>query len=455
MKNFITLKSLDGPLLYLMVALCFMGPAFYNGFPLVFSDTGTYISSGMENFIPKDRPIFYGWWIKLTIFVWSLWWVIFFQSLVLSFVVVKTCKKVVGLNASIWIFALAVVLSAFTGLGWYNSQIMPDIWLGITFLCLLNLLYHKEHLIIFALLGSFGLMTHNSHIPIVLVGLLGVFLIEVTMLKKQSFQWVWPLSTVTFSMVLMLLVNGIGKDHWFPFRGGHAFLMGRMVDTGLAQRFLEDNCASRNYKMCKYIETFPSDSRELLWDPQSPLQLEGGWEKVKLEYNDINREILTTPKYLISFLGQAATGTLSQLLQNGVGSGLKSDWYASPSSPPYQSIEKHFPHQMPLYLQSRQNGNLWKQGLKFEWLNRIYPILLLLCLGLLIRPGYLRTGERTMMLVVIKLILANALIVATFANVYDRLQGRVSWILVLCGLAFIMVKYATRDEVLISSEQED
>jgi len=32
----------------------------YNGYPLVYSDTGTYIYSGFDKFIPLGRPVTYG-----------------------------------------------------------------------------------------------------------------------------------------------------------------------------------------------------------------------------------------------------------------------------------------------------------------------------------------------------------------------------------------------------------
>ena len=49
----------------LLSAFILIIPAFYNGFPLVYSDTGAYISSGMELIFPIDRPITYGLFMRL------------------------------------------------------------------------------------------------------------------------------------------------------------------------------------------------------------------------------------------------------------------------------------------------------------------------------------------------------------------------------------------------------
>lgn len=43
----------------------------FNGYPLVYSDTGTYIYSGFDRFIPADRPIVYGLFLKFFSFNFS------------------------------------------------------------------------------------------------------------------------------------------------------------------------------------------------------------------------------------------------------------------------------------------------------------------------------------------------------------------------------------------------
>ncbi|MDB2657421.1 hypothetical protein N9Y60_05120 [Crocinitomicaceae bacterium] len=40
------------------IVSCFAG--FYNDFPLVYTDTGTYLETGFKGFVAPDRPIFTG-----------------------------------------------------------------------------------------------------------------------------------------------------------------------------------------------------------------------------------------------------------------------------------------------------------------------------------------------------------------------------------------------------------
>ncbi len=58
-------------------------PALINGYPLLYSDSATYIESGMGLFVPIDRPIFYGLFIRIASMSYSLWFVVILQSLVI------------------------------------------------------------------------------------------------------------------------------------------------------------------------------------------------------------------------------------------------------------------------------------------------------------------------------------------------------------------------------------
>jgi hypothetical protein len=60
-------------------ALGLMLDAIYNGYPLVYSDTSTYLASGFELQTPVDRPITYGLFIRLTSLNGFSLWIPFFS----------------------------------------------------------------------------------------------------------------------------------------------------------------------------------------------------------------------------------------------------------------------------------------------------------------------------------------------------------------------------------------
>ena len=49
-----------------LCAIALLGAAIWNGYPIVYSDTSSYIISGFELETLKDRPITYGLFIRAT-----------------------------------------------------------------------------------------------------------------------------------------------------------------------------------------------------------------------------------------------------------------------------------------------------------------------------------------------------------------------------------------------------
>jgi hypothetical protein len=70
-------RPLSTPILF--SALLLSWPAFYNAYPLVFSDTGTYLAQAMERFLGWDRPVFYSFFLLPLHWSLTLWPVIPFR----------------------------------------------------------------------------------------------------------------------------------------------------------------------------------------------------------------------------------------------------------------------------------------------------------------------------------------------------------------------------------------
>lgn len=62
--------------LFSLSVILLIMPAIVNGYPLVYSDSGTYIGSGFEGIVPVDRPIAYGLFVRHISVAYSLWFVI-------------------------------------------------------------------------------------------------------------------------------------------------------------------------------------------------------------------------------------------------------------------------------------------------------------------------------------------------------------------------------------------
>ena len=68
----------------LIATLLLLTAALFNGYPLVFSDSGTYVFSGWEMKVPVDRPIIYGIFLRVVSAGFSLWLPVMVQCFVLA-----------------------------------------------------------------------------------------------------------------------------------------------------------------------------------------------------------------------------------------------------------------------------------------------------------------------------------------------------------------------------------
>ena|SRR5271163_740951 len=64
-----------------VAAVLLLWPAFINGYPLVFSDTGTYLSQAIRHCLGWDRPVFYSLFPMPSHMKLSTWPVVVVQAL--------------------------------------------------------------------------------------------------------------------------------------------------------------------------------------------------------------------------------------------------------------------------------------------------------------------------------------------------------------------------------------
>ncbi len=208
-------KGRTRTLFFLLISgliLCFMG--FYNKYPLLFYDTGTYVLSGFKNIVPNDRPILYGLFIRHISLAESLWLVIFFQGIILSITIYLYFKYLAGTKKILPVFLFYIFLIAFlTGASVTVSQLMPDVFASVTIMCLGLLILAgdlgKRDLIIISILIVIGISVHNSHLILAII-ITSLFTVLFTLKKTRTifpnFNYrrqllVWSLIVLTFLSV--------------------------------------------------------------------------------------------------------------------------------------------------------------------------------------------------------------------------------------------------------------
>jgi hypothetical protein len=153
----------------LSMTFLFLLPALYNGFPLVYTDTGGYLS-GLH--IPF-RSVYYN------IFNWifdrrvSPWPSVVLQSLTVSYTISQFASALFDITDFPRMFLLAVFLILGTSLPWFVSWIMPDIFTALMIIALVLLCFAQDTLlrpskIFLVMLVGVALAFHQANLPVAL-----------------------------------------------------------------------------------------------------------------------------------------------------------------------------------------------------------------------------------------------------------------------------------------------
>lgn len=310
--------------------LAFLAPALWNGFALVFFDSGGYVGRILEMNLGFGRSFFYG----AFLFISSLHWWSFFGPIVVqglfTFWLLHLTLRCHGLPSgpaatALVCFALAVS----TSISWYTSQLMPDILVPLTVLGLWLFGFHWHKLDFGERAGVtaiilLGLMSHMSCMAMA-VGLVGA-LVLAWFCKKIWFWWLPltlgpPAAVVGAGLILMPLLHFLllGQGGYTP--GGPAFIFGRLVQDHIAQRWLAEHCPVDGIKLCDLQERLPDTGDDFLWNGSSPFMDIGGWSgKADAELSFLVRQCLKS--YPGASLWTALVATVDQMKMVATGDGL-------------------------------------------------------------------------------------------------------------------------------------
>ncbi|MDX2135534.1 MAG: hypothetical protein SFV52_12125 [Saprospiraceae bacterium] len=420
-----------------IAALLFSAVAFYNGFPLLTSDTGAYINNGYEIYLPEDRPLTYSFFLRYLSLGLTLWLPVLAQGLIISLLVYRICVLAWGERFSgklFWILAVSTV--AFTPVSWYSSQLMPDVFTGVLFL-LVWLLYADPKrwnrpwywigLVVCNLM-------HNSHLLIMVMLSAGIIAMALRY-DRQYLRTAFQLFGVSlFSMLLVASIHAAGGSGFTLSKGSHVFLVAKLSENGVLKKYLDDNCERYPYRLCAWKDKLPAYAWDFVWNADQPMQQLGGWEGTKTEFKAILRNIAWSPKYYTLLLYKALVDTGRQFVQTQVGDGLTP--YGDNSNV-YWKIHQYFDHEMPWHQASKQNNNLlgWAG---YNWVYWFYLIVSSACL--LFFQDEVKKNPLWVFgyVLLILFLLCNAFVTANFANVLARLQSRAIWVLPFFNLLFLL-----------------
>lgn len=416
------------------IILCQM--AFYNLFPLTYSDTGTYMSSGFTGQVPADRPIVYGLFIRHSSLATTLWAVIFSQALIVSYLIHCVIEAyVTKYNKAVFFFSTILILVFTTGISQKVCTLMPDIFaatsgLSLILLCTKNNL--KTHqLICIGIIYIFSNVVHYTHANIALLSIivLGVLLLF-KKIDKDYLNWKRLsvlLGLTVISLFLTPTIHYFHKGGFVTSKGKHVFLTGKLIQNGILVDFLKTHCDKNKYPLCPYKDSIAMG--DFLWDGKSPLYKTGGWQDSEVEYNRMLGDLFRSPHHLMMFIYKSVESTLTQFFS--FQTDVYYENYPLGVGGPYYQIEQYFNHQIADYLGSKQN-----QGrLDYKDLSARQNVLIWCCFILLIfflcNKNKLKPSFFIILLVCLAFLFFNAAICGSLSLPNCRYQSRVIWLLPL------------------------
>jgi hypothetical protein len=416
-------------------------PALWNGFPLVFHDTGGYLARPFEGTLELGRSAFYGAFLAAGI-AFDFWPNIVVQAAIVVWLVVLTLR-LHELPGPAPAAATILTLAVLTGLPWYTAQLMPDVFVPAAVLCLYLLAFRYSALRRWEIiaLSAVVIAAVASH---AVIAVLSVALIVILLAMRPlaaRLGLVRPrlraaVTAVTTAMLFAPLSNLALTGNFALTPGGVTFVFTRLFDEGIVARYLADKCPDPSLKLCAYRDRLPPDGDRWLWGDGPLRHGLGGWQQFEPEARRIILESVVV--YPRLHLERALASSLRQFVLLRTGDGLADHMDYTQSV-----IKERAPNAFPAYERGRQQ----RRVLTFATINAIHvpvalfaigllPLLMALRLSSAVRPAAL-----TLALFILFTLIANAAICGSLSIPSDRYQSRLAW---LAPLAAIIVAAAWR-----------
>ncbi len=423
----------------LAATLLLSGAAIYNGYPLVWPDTSSYIGLVNHSF----RSFFYNLFVSPALLSGSLWTVIFFQSLIVAHLLRLVLRTVFTTESPLIFLGLTALLSLLSSLPWVTGFLMPDIFTPVLILSVFLLIFclprlgPGERKYLFAL-TTVSATVHFSHFPLA-AGLLlaaSIFRLAIRIMKKGLTLYLSGPSLAVIMAGGLLLANSYfayGVVALSP--AWYAFPLARLLADGPAVQYLHDHCLDRKYALCDYIDDLSAGSSDdFLWPADSPFRKVGWFDG----YRSQGQEIVmgTISQYPLWTLKTSLRNTVQQLFDCGTGGGLVS--YLKGEYPTV-GIRDSFPRDRHAYESSKQNLN----RLGLDRINRLH--MAFLALSLLIAAAaflfFLDLRQWLPVYLLITIVLAyllNALITGAVSGPSSRYASRLIWLFPFFSLTAVL-----------------
>ncbi|WP_337875964.1 hypothetical protein [Elioraea sp.] len=313
------------PLAILASALALLWPAFWNGWPLIFSDTTDYlwVWTRPEWFRPF-RPPAYGWLIGPLHQARTLWPVIAAQAL-LTVWLIRLVLRRAGLGAGRHLLGVCLALALLSGAPWFVSWVMADALTAPMVLAAAALalggLGRIEAIGAWLALAA-ATAVHLTHLPTLAALLLALAVLRL-LLRGAPVAWSGlgaAAAALVAAPAFNLIANWLSHGTATLAFGSSIFLGARLVGDGLMQAYLAAHCPDPAWTLCADIASLPRDSDDFLWNPNSVVWRDRDFFRLEGELAALNPRVIA--EHWWPFLRNGLARALRQLVTAEVGTDL-------------------------------------------------------------------------------------------------------------------------------------
>src|SRR5258708_6109135 len=370
-----------------ILSLMFLSVAAWNGFPLIFYDTGAYVLEGLGHVFLVERAPVYAELLFLVGARFSLWPIVVLQALMTSAMILQVARaEVPGLTLR-GLAVIGAILSIFTGLAWYVGQVEPDIFTPMVILGTWLLLFRSDRLgkaVVRWVMGltALAVACHPSHLGLLAGLLLAALLLKWAARRHKALprpDLKRGLIGLVTALCLIVAGNFVLTGKLFISKSGSVFLFARLMQDGIVQRLMNDTCppaGAMNWRLCAYKNRLPKSANAWLWGEGSGFHALGGFTSQTQQEEDHRIIVESLKRYPVMHLRTAVYDSLLQFLEFKTGDGIESQLTVLEPN-----FRRMIPKQLPAYLKARQQRGL----IRFKTLNLIHvPVGAMSVLGLLL-----------------------------------------------------------------------
>ncbi len=424
-----------------VVLICLLSAAIWNGYPIVYSDTSSYLVSGFHLETLIDRPITYGLFIRVCSFNgWSLWTVVIAQSLLLGHVVGRALLSIGFRNP--WVRSGIIGTAALlTGLPFVCGQLITDVFTPTLLFTLYLLLFCQDlargERVRFAAIFLLVFAMHMSHIALTILLLVVAFIQQWRSKNPFSAKHWWA----NMGMVLALAIVGTLAMGVALAKSKNTFFAASMAGSGILQRYLQEHCATEHYHLCAYIDQIPRSADAFLWGDNTVLNTFSDRQQMNAELGAIVRGSFREPTFIGMHITSALSASAEQLTRFAVGDG-NGDFHQGTQL--YERVALFIPSEIRAFNSSRQMQVEAFQGplRTANWFYNFMMLAGLLVVGVIRIFFWSRLRNKPYMGPFILFLLIGFVVTASsnasLVMVADRFGTKLAWIVPFIALVLLV-----------------